>query len=273
MTLLDQLRILRIPGFVKFLLAIVALTLVAFNVYIIYRGLQSQDYDFWIAAGASLLAAVAPALAVVVVLLVTESGMSALKRRMQQMLAVEIPGELRYTFEAPSPRLETDCKPANLRTRPNPARVECGMYRSELWANYVLKGRAQDGSAQIVRLRVELVMRRVNINVVLPRQTAAKRFGLDPKADLAAFGAKFREAFDHTIHGAEAAGYSFNALPLRRIGESGEELAFVAARSIEAEFVWDPSARLEFIQDLVLMIRAFANEGAETGVFAVETAA
>lgn len=273
MTLLDQLRILRIPGGVKFLLAIVALMLVAFNIYIIYRGLQNQNYDFWIAAGASLLAAGAPALAVVVVLLVTESGMTALKRRMQQMLATEIPGELQYTFEAPSPRMQTNCKPSQLSTRPNRARVECGMYRDELWANYVLKGRAQDGSEQIVRLRIELVMRRVNINIVLRRDLAAKRLGLEPAADLAAFGARFRQSFDHTIGGAEKAGYTFNALPLRRLGDGGEELAFVGARAIDAEFVWDPSARLDFIQDLVLMIRAFANEGAETGIFATENAA
>jgi len=273
MTLLDQLRILRIPGAVKLLLAIVAILLVAFNIYIIYRGLQNQNYDFWIAAGASLLAAGAPALAVVVVLLVTESGMTALKRRMQQMLAVEIPGELQYTFEAPSPRLQTECKPSKLRLRPNRARVECGMYRNELWANYVLKGQTQNGNEQVLRLRVELVMRRVNINIVLERTLAAKRLGLEPTADLAAFGARFRQAFNHTITGAEEAGCTFNSVPLRRIGSGGEELAFVGTRAIEAEFVWDPAARLEFIQDLVLMMRAFANESADTGLFALESAA
>jgi len=271
MTLLDQLRILRIPGFVKFVLALLALALVVLNIYIIFRGLQDQRYDFWIAAGASLLAAVTPALAVVSVLVVTESGMGALKRRMQQMLATEIPNELRFTFEAPSPRFDTECKPGQLQHRPNLARVECGMYREELWANYRLTARTAAGADQLTLMRVELVMRRVNINLLLDRATAAQRFGVSPNATLAEFGAAFRQAFKHTISGAERAGYTFNDLPLQRQTDGHEVLAFVSTRPIEAEFVWDPSARLEFIHDLVLMMRSFVNERAD--VFAPEKAA
>jgi hypothetical protein len=163
MTLLDQLRILRIPGFVKALLALLALGLVALNVYIIYRGLYDRSYDFWIAAGASLLATVAPALAVVSVLVVTESGMGALKRRMQQMLARDIPSELRFTFEAPTPALDLATTPSRLPLRPNPAEVACGMYRDELWANYRVKGHTAMGEPQIADIRIELVMRRINL--------------------------------------------------------------------------------------------------------------
>jgi hypothetical protein len=260
MTLLDQLRILRIPAAVKALLALVALCLVALNIYVIYRGLQDQSYDFWVAAGASLLAAAAPALAVVSVLLVTESGMAALKRRMQQMLAKEIPGELRFTFEAPSPRLDAQCKPDKLAYRPNRARVECGMYRDELWANYLLSARTAGGQAQVARMRIELVMRRVNVNLVFDRALAAKRLGHAPEASLADLGAAFLESFKHTVSGATGAGYHFNSLPMLRQIDGREELAFVATRAIEAEFVWDPAARLEFIQDLVLMMRSFVNE-------------
>lgn len=263
MTLLDQLRILRIPGFVKFMLAILALALVVLNVYIIYRGLQDQRYDFWIAAGASLLAAVTPALAVVSVLVVTESGMGALKRRMQQMLATEIPNELRFTFEAPSPRFDDECKPGQLKHRPNLARVECGMYREELWANYKLTARTASGAEQLTLMRVELVMRRVNINLLFDRALAAKRFGVSPTASLQEFGAAFRRAFKHTIDGAEGAGYKFNDTPLQRQTDGAETLAFVGTRAIEAEFVWDPAARLEFIHDLVLMMRSFVNERAD----------
>lgn len=260
MTLLDQLRILRVPGFVKVLLALLAISLIILNVYVIFRGLQDQRYDFWVAAGASLLAAIVPALAIIAALVITESGMAALKRRMQLMLATEIPGELRFTFEAPSPELDTDCKPSKLKFRPNRARVECGMYRDELWANYRLTARAADGRAQLARLRIELVMQRVNINLLFSRDLAAKRLKLAPGASVEDLGAAFEAAFKHTITGARGAGYGFNALPMVRIVEGRDELAFVATRAIEAEFVWDPSARLEFIQDLVLMIRSFVNE-------------
>lgn len=270
MTLLDQLRILRIPGVVKFLLALLALGLVALNVYVIYRGLSDQRYDFWVAAGASLLAAGAPALAVLSILVVTESGMGALKRRMQQMLAVDIPRELRFAFEAPSPRLDADCQPSKLRHRPNLARVECGMYRDELWANYRLTARDAAGE-HTARMRVELVMRRVNINLLFDRAAAAKRLGLAPSASLEELGAAFHRAFKHTTAGASGAGYSFNAMPMLRLANGAEEVAFVATRGIDAAFVWDPAARLEFIQDLVLMMRSFITEAEH--MFALEKAA
>jgi hypothetical protein len=271
MTLLDQLRILRIPAFVKFVLAILALALIMLNVYVIYRGLQDQRYDFWIAAGASLLAAVTPALAVLSVLVVTESGMGALKRRMQQILAKDLPNELRFTFEAPSPRLDADCKPHKLRFRPNVASVECGMYREELWANYKLSARTSLGIEQIALMRVELVMRRVNINLLFEKAAAAKRFSVSPAASLEAFASAFRETFKHTIDGAERAGYTFNHLALQRQTGNSNVIAFVATRAIEAEFVWDPAARLEFIQDLVLMMRSFVSESPD--VFIPENAA
>jgi hypothetical protein len=260
MTLLDQLRILRIPGLVKAILAVFALSMVALNFYIIYRGLSDRQYDFWIAAGASLLAAAAPALAVVAVLLVTESGMAALKRRMQQMLAVEIPAELRFTVEAPPPRLSANCKPSALTHRPNRAHVECGMYRDELWANYQLTGKSADGVRQILRMRVELVMKRMNVNILIDRESAASRLGLAAGASGAALGEAFQKAFSHTVSGATAAGYHFNPLPIFRTLEGGDDVAFVATRELQPEFVWDPSARLEFIQDLVLMMRSFVSE-------------
>jgi len=260
MTLLDQLRILRVPGFVKALLALLALSLIVLNVYVIFRGLQDQRYDFWVAAGASLLAAIVPALAIIAALVITESGMAALKRRMQLMLATEIPSELRFTFEAPSPRLDTECRPSKLKYRPNRARVECGMYREELWANYKLTARAADGRAQLAQMRIELVMQRVNVNLLFTREIATRRLNLAPTASLEDLGAAFQAAFKHTIAGACGAGYVFNALPMVRMVDGREELAFVATRAIEAEFVWDPAARLEFIQDLVLMMRSFVNE-------------
>jgi len=260
MTLLDQIRILRIPTIFKILLGLTALALVLLNIYIIYRGLQDDRYDFWIAAGASLLAAVTPAIAVIVVLLVTESGMSALKRRMQQMLAVEIPAELRYVLEAPAPALESNRRVSKLMPRPNCAKVECGMYRNELWANYTITGEAADGAPHVMRLRLEMVMRRVNINLLFAPQHAPAMLDAAQGAGAEGLGLAFQQAFKHTISGASGAGYQFNQLPVHRRTIKGEHLAFVASRAMDGEFVWDPSARLEFIQDLVLMLRSFATE-------------
>jgi len=260
MTLLDQLRILRIPGFLKTLLGVLALALVALNAYVIMRGLADQRYDFWVAAGASLLAAAVPGLAVFAVLAVTESGVDALKRRMQTMLVVELPAELRFAFETPPPPLSSARKVEAMRRRPNPAQVTVGLYRDELWADYRIAARAPDGG-QFARMRVELILRRVNVNLVFDRAFAARRFNVEPGAPLEAFGAAFQSAFKHTVHGAEGAGYVFNMHPIVRRHDAMEDLVFVASRTIDPEFIWDPAARLEFMQDLVLMLRAFATEG------------
>lgn len=260
MSFLDQLRILRVPGAVKIFLGVIAFSLIALNVYVIARGLVDQRYDFWVAAGASLLAAAAPALAVFTVLAVTESGMDALKRRMQQMLAQEIPEELTFAFEAPPPKFLPPRDPRELTYRPNRADVACGMYRDELWADYQLCGKTASGEEQVARMRIELVLRRVNINMVFERSDAAKLFGVSADAGADAFGEAFRRAFKHTIDGATGAGYHFNPAPIERRAQRGCDLAFVATRAIDPEFAWDPAARLEFIQDLALMVRAFINE-------------
>lgn len=247
MNLTDQIRASHVPASLRWLAAVVVFGLIAINGYVIFEGLRDSSRDFWVAAGASLMASALPVIAIGFLATFLDVGVQTLQRRTDGVLHNLLPSILSAVFDPTDPPLRDSRLPARPTTRRR-ASVRVGRYRDECWANYEI---ADPDSKRVLHLRVEANVRQINIDVLFEPSVLATA-GVAPSA--------LADQFAHALAGAISAGYTVNREVLARTQPMGTRLALVLSRSVESRFLWDAEEQLYVSQDLMLCLRAMVAE-------------
>lgn len=287
--LLQNIRIATIPLKLKISGFLAAIIILALNMYVIQKGL-GDNKEFWVVAGSQLLAVLLPIILILVFLQFAHSGGDALIDRTQSVLVDKIPREFSkivehkdkifkpYRFETGFPQsllrsfsflgrgASIDMPP---RDRPETC-IEISHVKGDCFADYRLLSEGKE-----IYLRVELIVKRANVNICIPEEHFCKVKKL--VSSLAEVGkintddetvSDFAVPLKNTLAGAKSAGYSINPAPIERVFNGKRYCAIVLARQLAPDFLWDPAEQLYFCQDLMFMLRAILSEWnfeAETG--------
>ncbi|AUN30568.1 hypothetical protein [Niveispirillum cyanobacteriorum] len=279
--LLQNVRIATIPVKLKITGFLAAVIILALNMYVIQKGL-GDNREFWVVAGSQLLAVLLPIILILVFLQFAHSGGEALIDRTQSVLIDKIPRELSKVVEHKKKvfkpyQHETGFLNSILRSvsfsdrrssadmllkdRPKTC-IEICHVRGDCFADYRLLSEGKE-----IYLRVELIVKRANVNICIPEAHYCKVKKL--VSCLAEIGEKNAgdEAVSHiadplknTLVGAKSAGYSINPAPIERVFDGNRYCAIVLARQLAPDFLWDPAEQLYFCQDLMFMLRAILSE-------------
>lgn len=262
MDILRDLKTLTLPVSTKIAVATLLLLSVGVNLAFLVRGVLQNESSL-LAASIETLAALLPVILVVVVLGRADSGVSALKRRTENLFLKVLPPVLAGVVDEP-----IDFYPTDPRSRapiaPRRGQVYVNLKQGECFADLLViapwAGTTGDPAGwKVIPLRLEINVGRINFGLLIPDQIAH----LSP-SDVV-------EAFRHTTEGAGRAGpaepgrapstgYIFLDHPLRRTLAGASCTALVANKFVPGDFLWDSASQLYFAQDLMFMLRAFLSE-------------
>ncbi len=257
----QEIKLATIPRSLRYLLGLTAVLILALNIYILIVGFRRPSYDVWIASGGYLLGVVLPAVVVMLLVQFSHSGIRALQDRTREVLTGLIPDQLTLTADCFRSLPSWSGSNEIIRVK---AEVATHFLRGECWADYELKiPLAADGSARVrLLLRLEVNVRYANVDLFVPAAIADAHCSCDGDGshDDSQRLAVLRKKFEHTLAGAEGAGYRVNTRVVRRRSGDRAYDCIVLARELAANFLWDSAEKLWFAQDLMFMVRAFAQE-------------
>lgn len=256
MNILSNVAIIVIPRWVKgtIIAILTMLALAYFGLSVL--GIYDPSRPGWIEAGTYILGILLPFILTGLIIGFSQSGVEALLRRNADFLGRSLPNLAVLLGDPDGPM--ADATGAHTAPAPRP-QVQVQYARNSSIANYAITidpdfARNLDGFGKTRRLlfRIELNAMKANVNVMLPRS---------------AIKTPVRELLPHSIQGAMQEGYWFADLPLLRKFAGMEYEALVAVMKLDEDFMTNAVKRLQFGQDLMLMLRSFLHERPE--LFAV----
>lgn len=268
-----------IPLWARALVALLILGSLAVSLYLFWVALTGTERPDWMAAGAQLLGVVFPVAILGILLGGGAFGDSSILKRTEHVLCHTIPYHLQFLID----ERQTYRDFRTLRRSPKTdaaalARIEVHHTKGRCLADYRI-GVPATPRPVTFHLRVELNVRRVNINLMFP----ATRIAELAQPGETAF-ATLRRLFPHAMgedgtreRGAPAEGahppihYQVNPATLLRTIDGVDHVAIVASAGVAHDLVWNPSEKVYFAQDLCFMLKAFLQEN--PAIFAETVAA
>ncbi|MEM6825292.1 MAG: hypothetical protein AAF566_09270 [Pseudomonadota bacterium] len=242
----------------------------AISGWLFYTALVAGQGSDLIAAATYLLAIVFPILIVIVVIGGASFGEASIRQRTQRMLTETIPYHLQFLPEETRSFVDFRAfRKAPETRREELARIAMFYSKGRCYADYRITATLDDQDIAL-ELRVELNVKRANVNVSVPiERIDALQAQSSQSEDRVAF---LRSCFKHSLS-AEAAevarpdevgkgnlGYRFKDTPLTRRVDGVDYFVIVATTALPDDAVWNPSERVFFAQDLMFMIRSFLQE-------------
>ncbi|MCY0146566.1 hypothetical protein OEG84_02235 [Hoeflea sp. G2-23] len=276
MNISNQVQIIYVPYWVRLVVFLLMFSSISICGYLFFRALADGDKPDWIAAGAYLLGVVFPILLLVIVVAGASFGERSIVKRTEKMLVKTIPYHLQFLPEEKRTFVDFRRHKKSPKTKSGElAKIQVFHSLGRCYADYIIDT-PFDGATLRLELRVEMNVKRANINVwfsldKLNALIAKEGHGGDVRAFLRD---KFRHSLD--IEELQAAGntttpaessstiaYSFNRAFLTRTVDDVEYLIVVATTNLPEDTVWNPSERVFFAQDLMFMVRSFMQERPE----------
>jgi hypothetical protein len=259
MNVIEAIAQISIPRWMRIsVVAMIALLTAAYAFVVYYALIDQAGRDRWVEAGAYILGLLLPVLLVGATLLFAEVGADFIHRRTCEFLAVTVPAAvamLDFHKIAYASRPRRASRPRGAR-----ASIRTGLARGGSVGFYEVTAplKAGDPKGEKVEWRrlsasIELNVRKANVIVLLPPGEGAPKHQI---SDL-------RQRFQHTLEGAELEGYKVhNALfPVDHNLQTIDGL--VLTRRLPDKFLSNPSERVYFAQDVMLMLRSFLREAPE----------
>lgn len=280
MDFLSKVRLLSIPIWVKVVIWALLLATLTFNIHIGISALEGKSVSE-VEAAAHLLSITFPILLLALLLSGVKTGQKALKQRTQDVLQLDIPRALARIEEESKPfRHHTD---STRETRDQEASVWLNHTEGDIHSDYAIRTQTKLGNNALINLRVEINVKRANVGIMLnshavtkeARKTAAPTV---EKTTKLCFN-DIHNLFPHSISAPTGAAddenesdfyeYQFNRelSPVFNFYSPDEKnlsikdfVMLVGVVRLPPAFLWDPSERLFFSQDLTLMLRSMLNE-------------
>lgn len=280
MDLLSKIRLLSIPIWVKVAIWLLLLTTLAFNIHIGISALKAKNVSE-VEAAAGLLSITFPILLLALLLSGVKTGQKALKQRTKEVLQLDIPRALSRIEEEVKPfrSHKESCKT----TRDKEADVWLNHTEGNIQSDYAIQAQTKQGRTALINLRVEINVKRANVGIMLNAQAMRQEL---KKTSPTKEGETTKLCYDdiyklfpHSISAPTGATddenesdfyeYQFNRelspvfncySPNHETFLAEDYVMLVGVVRLPPAFLWDPSERLFFSQDLTLMLRSMLNE-------------
>lgn len=233
--LVRWLKMLALPRWAKFLLAIIMLATFCVAMHLLIDGLLQRNKDA-ISAAISIFTVALPIGLLLVALVFGDGGEKKLKQLTNQVLSGDVPQAIRE----------------NLRSG-GLSDAQLSFVTRGYIADYELAAMVSPRPIQALRFRIELNIKKVNVVFWIPNPTPT----LDARAIL-----EVNEATKSCLLGAEREGYALN--PVARPDAEGKGHAIIFIRSLHDDFLIEPAQRLYFAQDLAFFVRGMVDARLES---------
>jgi len=280
MDFLSKIRLLSIPTWVKVTIWILLLTTLAFNIHIGISALQAHSVSE-VEAAAGLFSITFPILLLALLLSSVKAGQKALKQRTQEVLQLDIPRALTGIAEETKPFRHY--KESTKNTRDKEADVWLNHVKDTILSDYAIRTRTKLGRTALLNLRVEINVKRANVGIMLNIHALSNELTKMPSTETKQLMElryeDIHRMFPHSIsaptgavddeNGSDFYQYQFNHelspvfncfSPDDKTLSAEDFVMVVGAVRLPPSFLWDPSERLFFSQDLTLMLRSMLNE-------------
>ncbi len=276
MNTFNQIQIIYIPWWARLLILALVIAVVGLAGYLLFEALFNPERDTWVEAAAILLAVVFPILIIAIVLGGGAIGDQSIIRRTEHILRDTIPYHLQFIPEE-APKFKDFRK---IRRSPKTAEndlaaIQLFHTKGRCYADYRITVPRQDEDLYL-RMRVELNVKRVNLNIVFPRESLLRK--MEEAGATVTLPEFLRKQFPHSLEveklqadaieagsseGGGTIAYRFNQEFLTRTVDGKDYIVVVATTRVADDLVWSPSEKVFFAQDLMFMIRAFMQENAD----------
>lgn len=273
MDILSYLSNMIVPRWVKVSITVVLIGFLGLFVAIGYLGIiEGSDNGGWIEAAAYVLGIVLPILMIALVVLYSQTGVAALRSRINHYLATVVPdsAQILAAGDRKFVKITSVMNRAKRRaTTAGPVVVLAQPERGLCTMNYALHvpvegapDNSQKGLYRRVLVRVELNVWKVNVNICVEEELAANlaRELSESNSPPLLHAESWKALFPHTLEGAKAEGYKLNPMAVHRRFMDRRYVALVLSRELRPNFMFDISQKLYFAQDLMFMTRAFLTE-------------
>jgi hypothetical protein len=277
MDILQSIRISTIPKYLRLIIFSIGAGVIGFNIYVIIVGFDGKE--FWVAAGAQLLAVLLPFTVVMLYLGFAHGGHAALKDRTENLLIEVLPGELInlsegnegdfYAYNKKGKLAKLFGASAMKYQKDSCVEISYLFEEGDCHAEYLVKvpfDLKRHSERVALRFRVEVNVKNVNIVLWFAKKDNVEKFIETVNCDSSVEGESKEEAtLRNAVGGAQSAGYVVNKDPTSREFKEGnskeENFGLVLSRSFSDDFLWNPAEQLFFCQDLVFFLRTLVIGG------------
>lgn len=277
--LLQGIKLFSIPLWVKAAIIALLAVLGAINTAVFFIGITNEHREGWVKASVELLSVVLPIFILALVLWKSEAGVESLRRKTEEFFLSLLPSVLVRLVEADAVFFEAK-KGHQLEDLHSSARVLVNLQKSDCYSDLVILAPESGGFVEVA-MRLEINVKKVNFNLCLDEQLVRERFAehsqhavtinhenMEEVADWLAKrfrhtmgGAAMQDTREHAERKQPPGSYQFNPTLLRRTLGGRTALCIVASCTVAQDFLYDPSERLYFAQDLMFFLRSFITEG------------
>jgi hypothetical protein len=231
--LVQWLRLLSLPWWVKGLLVLLLAILFAVGAGLIYFSITQQKLEF-AAAGATLLTVLLPVSLIIVALIFGISGSKALKKETKKILLDEVPEAIKGVLA-----LESSPDNAALKVKVR----GCIAYYKLSVSNY-----EEQNLSKSLRFHIELNVKKANLVIWLPSEVS------DTKTAELLF-TQFSQNNSSTLNGAKLEGYHLNEQPSIAHYKKHKYVGCVFIIKLDPDFLMKAPLRLYWANDCAFFIK------------------
>jgi len=232
MDLLQIIKLVSIPKWVKFFSLTIIVTFICLAIYAILGGTHLSKDGAILQAGMGLLSVLLPLSIAIIFLSFYEAGVAPLKTATEKILTGLIPDVLS--------NLTTDTAP--------PGDKACVVARfvpgHTCHYRIILPGKSE------LRMELQLNVRKICVVFYFYLKHPVDFSGLEKR-------------LEHTLSGARHEGYTTNNVIGHKELEGIPYIALVLYKSLPADFLWNSAEKLYFAQDLQVMIQSLVHEAGD----------
>lgn len=243
--IISQVRQLSIPLWARILAVFLAVSVLLVGCFLVLKGWMACTEgctEKWLEHGTKIVGATFLPAVLLVYLVFAETGVTALVRKTEELLVKTIPNALK------SERIDLGFE---IIGQIDSCEVVATYTRGVPRARYYIVA-TRNGQKAVLNFLVDLNVSKANVVIFLPLRTPVDH---DLNLD------KLRQGLEATIKGAEHEGYIFDQLmPEVKVGNNCF-VTLVARKMLPNNFLWDPSHKLHFAQDLRMFVHSVLLDG------------
>lgn len=263
MDILNNLKILSLPRWVILLLALLIFAMPIFSSWLFLLGIGNATKVEVSVSALGLLGSSFPILLIGIIVFFSNSGISSLKNKTDEILDKYIVKALAFVPDNLNSISDTHQELADI-VHNHRKGIFYGDYKISFTDSDVL---GNHHKAQII-IRIELNVRRVNFNLYIHKQKLnqfIKNNNIEDfeLSDVLKFLFPHCSATQDMNIGENTISYQYNSEFLHRVFDNQNYLCIVGSSQLNQDMLWNSSDILYFTQDLVLMVRAFYQERRE----------